>query len=75
MSKLDTNKNGFTVGIYVGSFDPPHNGHLGVALEILKNNICNKIFFVPTCYYWNKEMNSSLDDRKEMLDIVSSSIN
>ena len=30
-----------------GSFDPPHNGHLGVALGALRSGLCSKVVWVP----------------------------
>ena len=35
------------LGIYGGTFDPIHNGHVHAANEILKNSPCDKIIFVP----------------------------
>lgn len=35
------------IGIFGGTFDPPHNGHQLVASELLKQGIVDQIWFVP----------------------------
>ena len=35
------------VAILGGSFDPPHNGHLFVAKQMLRNKNCDKIILTP----------------------------
>ena len=35
------------IGIYGGTFDPIHNGHLYAAEEILKQTVCDEILFIP----------------------------
>lgn len=35
------------IGIFGGTFDPPHNGHQLVASELLKQKIVDQIWFVP----------------------------
>ncbi len=55
------------IGIYPGSFDPPHKGHLKVVNYLLNNNIIDKIIIVPTPNYWEKNNLSSIDDRINML--------
>jgi nicotinate-nucleotide adenylyltransferase len=36
------------IGIFGGSFDPPHLGHLKISKEILQKKIVEKIYFMPT---------------------------
>lgn len=36
------------VGIFGGSFNPPHNMHLNIANYLIENNYVDKIIFVPT---------------------------
>ena len=35
------------IAILGGSFDPPHNGHLFVAKQMLKNKNCDKVILMP----------------------------
>jgi nicotinate (nicotinamide) nucleotide adenylyltransferase len=36
------------IGIIGGSFNPPHNDHKRMGLEVLKNNLVDKVIYVPT---------------------------
>ena len=40
------------IGVFVGSFNPVHNGHIKIVNELL--NYLDKIIVVPTGNYWNK---------------------
>lgn len=42
------------LGVYVGSFNPPHKGHIDVVNYLLENNILDDILIVPTLNYWDK---------------------
>ena len=57
------------LGIYVGSFNPPHNGHLKVVNYLLENKIVDKIIILPTPNYWNKTNMVDIEKRVEMLKI------
>lgn len=57
------------IGIYCGSFDPIHNGHVKIIKTILKENIVDKIFIMPTDDYWNKKINLSFEERKKAISI------
>ena len=35
------------LGFFLGSFDPPHIGHLQVAIECLNNKLVDKVIYVP----------------------------
>jgi nicotinate-nucleotide adenylyltransferase len=35
------------IGIFGGTFDPPHNGHLAIAKQALKQFSLDRIYFVP----------------------------
>ncbi len=54
------------LGVYVGSFDPIHDGHIKLVNYLLDNNYVDKIFMIPTNSYWDKQV-SSIDDRINML--------
>ena len=56
------------IGVYCGSFDPVHNGHIQIAKHCL--SLVDKVLFIPTGNYWSKNLTFSLDDRIEMLKLV-----
>ena len=55
------------LGIYIGSFNPPHKGHINVVNYLLRKQIIDKILIVPTKEYWNKQNLAPLQDRINML--------
>ena len=54
------------IGIYVGSFNPPHKGHIKI-VNHLANNYLDKIIIIPTGNYWDKLDLVSINDRINML--------
>lgn len=60
------------IGIYVGSFNPVHKGHIDVANKLIENNYVDKIYIIPTLGYWNKNNLAPLNDRINMLKLVCS---
>ena len=54
------------IGVYVGSFNPPHKGHIKITNYLL-NKVLDKIIIIPTGNYWNKNNLISLNDRINML--------
>ncbi len=55
------------LGIYVGSFNPVHNGHLKVINYLLDNNLVDKVLVLATPNYWNKQDLIDVKDRINML--------
>ena len=55
------------LGIYVGSFNPPHKGHLKVVKYLLENRLVDKVIILPTPNYWDKTDMVDIDKRVEML--------
>ena len=55
------------LGIYMGSFNPPHKGHIKVVNYLLNNHYVDKILIVPTLNYWNKRDLIDINDRINML--------
>lgn len=49
------------VGVYVGSFNPVHDGHIHVAKYLVNNNIVDKVLLLPTPNYWEKN---------DLLDVI-----
>lgn len=55
------------LGIYVGSFNPVHNGHIKVANYLVNNNLVDKVLILPTPTYWDKQNFVDLKHRINML--------
>jgi nicotinate-nucleotide adenylyltransferase len=59
------------IGLYGGSFDPVHNGHLALANFVLENSAIEQIIFVPVGKPWQKSPPvASGADRKKMLELA-----
>ncbi|MDB5070029.1 MAG: nicotinate (nicotinamide) nucleotide adenylyltransferase [Candidatus Eremiobacteraeota bacterium] len=64
------------LGVFGGSFDPIHNGHLFVADSVREACALDRILFVPTRegkHYRNGAMNASPQDRAHMLRLAIAS--
>ena len=57
------------IGVYVGSFDPVHLGHVEITNYLLSNKILDKVIIIPTGNYWDKNDLSDIQNRVEMLNI------
>ena len=70
MAKSEPKK--MRIGIFGGTFNPIHNGHLNLAKEALKQLKLDKIFFVPTYIPVHKEVDDKigLRDRLHMLRLA-----
>lgn len=55
------------VGVYVGSFNPVHKGHILVINYLLNNNYLDKVIIIPTENYWNKNNLIDINKRIDML--------
>lgn len=60
------------IGVFNGSFDPVHNGHIKMVNHILDNDIVDKVVIVATDDYWDKKISTSLKDRVAMLKFFES---
>ena len=60
------------LGVYVGSFNPVHKGHIQVANYLLDNNYIDKIEIIPTGNYWDKKNLIDVNFRIEMLKFYES---
>lgn len=59
------------VGILGGTFDPPHNGHLIIAQEVLSSLQLNEVWFMPTNTPPHKaDAKSRGEDRLEMVKLA-----
>ncbi len=61
------------IGLFFGSFNPIHNGHLALANYVLKNSDLNKVWFVISPHNPLKEKDSLLTE-SERLKMVNMSI-
>jgi nicotinate-nucleotide adenylyltransferase len=64
------------LGVFGGSFDPVHNGHLFVADAVRETCALDRILFVPTRegkHYRNGAMNASPQDRAQMIRLAIAS--
>lgn len=43
------------IGIYVGSFNPIHKGHIKIVNYLITHKYVDKIIIIPTCNYWDKQ--------------------
>lgn len=57
------------IGVYVGSFNPPHKGHIKIAKTLVEKNIVDKVLIIPTNNYWNKTNLIDLNHRLNMLNL------
>ena len=55
------------IGIYVGSFNPPHEGHHKVMKYLLEKNLVDKVLLLPTPNYWDKNDLIDINERINML--------
>ena len=55
------------LGIFIGSFNPPHKGHIDVVNYLLKRKYVDKILIVPTGNYWDKQNLENINHRVNML--------
>ena len=55
------------IGVYVGSFNPPHKGHIKIVNHLLDKNYLDKIIIIPTGNYWDKNNLVNIIDRINML--------
>lgn len=58
------------IGIFGGSFNPPHNMHKNIALNLIKNNYLDKVIYVPTGDKYNKEGLANQNDRYNMVKLM-----
>ena len=54
-------------GVYVGSFNPPHLGHLHVINFLIDQKYVDKVIVIPTGNYWHKNNIIDIKHRINML--------
>ena len=55
------------IGVFVGSFNPVHKGHIKIADYLVNNNYVDKLLIIPTGNYWDKKDLINIKDRINML--------
>ena len=55
------------LGVYVGSFNPVHKGHIKIINHLLDNNYVDKILVIPTGNYWDK---NDLEDIRHRINML-----
>lgn len=61
------------VGLYGGTFDPIHLGHINLAIELKEKHSLDEVWFIPTQINPHKQDRkpaSSMDDRMEMVRLA-----
>lgn len=56
------------IGVYIGSFDPIHNGHIKIIKTIINKKLVDKILIIPSNDYWDKKINLSLEKRVKLIE-------
>ena len=57
------------LGVYVGSFNPVHIGHIDVVNYLINKKYVDKVLIVPTLNYWNKFNLIDIKHRINMLKL------
>lgn len=60
------------IGVYGGTFDPIHSGHLHAVEQVKRAYALDTVLFVPTGQSWQKDGVSSSDDRLAMVELALS---
>lgn len=58
------------IGIYCGSFNPVHLGHIAIAKRCISQGLVDKVMIIATGAYWNKKDLICLSDRINMLKLI-----
>lgn len=58
------------IGLFGGTFDPPHNGHLAVAKRVLYSSLVDQIWFLPCWKHAFGKEPSPFNARVEMCKIL-----
>lgn len=59
------------IGIFGGSFNPPHKAHLEMGTKLVLNHILDRVIYVPTGSYYPKAELARDDQRFEMLKLLT----
>lgn len=62
------------LGVFIGSFNPVHDGHIKMVNYLLDKGIVDRVLIVPTTDYWDKTNLVDLKDRINMLKFFESEL-
>lgn len=62
------------IGFFGGSFDPIHNGHLNLALELFEKHKLDEVFICPTSQSPHKKHNSPIASKEHRRAMVAAAI-
>lgn len=57
------------IGVYVGSFNPIHKGHIKIVNYLIENNYVDKVIIIPSGNYWAKQDLIDINTRIKMAKI------
>ena len=60
------------IGLYPGSFNPIHKGHIAIINKLLSAKLIDKIILIPLNSHPNKNIEKTINNRIEMLKIYES---
>ena len=58
------------LGIFGGSFNPPHKMHKNIALKLIDNKYLDKVIYVPTGDKYEKDSLVGAQDRYNMVELM-----
>ncbi|MCP4196536.1 MAG: nicotinate-nicotinamide nucleotide adenylyltransferase, partial [Proteobacteria bacterium] len=58
------------VGVFGGTFDPPHLGHLGLARIVLDSRMVQEVWFIPCLTHRFRKKPASYEDRVAMCRLL-----
>lgn len=59
------------IGVFGGSFNPPHKMHESIASQLIKKGLLDKVIFVPTSNFYPKAGLINDEERLEMLKLMT----
>lgn len=59
------------IGIFGGSFNPPHKKHEDIAYKLIEKEYLDKVIFVPVGDFYPKKNLAQFKDRLEMLKLIT----
>lgn len=63
------------IGIFGGCFNPPHNMHKNISLQLINNHYLDKVIYVPTGTSYKKDGLITFNHRYNMLKLLTKNNN